>query len=74
MDDIHEWGVLFDGRVGDRTITVSAQDPHPLNHSAVKIFYMGSPDSNLQKFCLFDILVYLLLATQLIMLYWIKSF
>jgi hypothetical protein len=48
MDDIHGWGVLFDGRVGDRTVTVSAQDPHPLNHSVVKIFYMGSPDSNLQ--------------------------
>jgi hypothetical protein len=48
MDDIHGLGVLFNGRVGDRTITVSAQDPHPLNHSAVKICYMGSPDSNLQ--------------------------
>jgi hypothetical protein len=47
MDDIHGWGVLFDDRVGDGTVTVSAQDPHPLNHSAVKICYMGSHDSNL---------------------------
>ncbi|ONM06807.1 Mitochondrial fission protein ELM1 [Zea mays] len=32
MDDIHGWGVLFDGRVGDRTITVyiwNGEEPKP---------------------------------------------
>jgi hypothetical protein len=28
-DDIPGWAVLFDGRVGDGTVTVSAQNPHP---------------------------------------------
>ncbi|KAL5678594.1 hypothetical protein ACJX0J_014725, partial [Zea mays] len=46
MDDIHGWGVLFDGRVGDRTITISAQDPHPLNHSAVYIWNGEEPKPN----------------------------
>ncbi|AQK74696.1 Mitochondrial fission protein ELM1 [Zea mays] len=32
MDDIHGWGILFDGRVGDRTITVyiwNGEEPKP---------------------------------------------
>uniref|UniRef100_A0A804QS07 Uncharacterized protein n=1 Tax=Zea mays TaxID=4577 RepID=A0A804QS07_MAIZE len=31
MDDIHGWGVLFDGRVGDRTITGENWKPFESN-------------------------------------------